>query len=82
MPPWVENQALTIWQTLFSTTFFNFQTDTGGHIVSVWLWLYFVVTIALSTVIFAWWHITARHIIHEIDSTLGGESENRKEARG
>jgi hypothetical protein len=66
-----------LWQTFFSTTFFNFQTDRSGHIVSNWLWLYFVLTIALSTAVLLWWNITARNKVHEIDSTLGGDGGKR-----
>lgn len=44
----------TFTATLFSTTFFNFQ-NRGSKIVSWWLWLYFVVTVLLSTVVIVGW---------------------------
>lgn len=40
-------------ETLFSTGFFNF--DTGGRLVSTWFWLYWVVSIGLTTVVFGGW---------------------------
>lgn len=47
----------TFTATLFSTTFFNFQTRTS-NIVSWWLWLYFVVTVVLTfAVLIGWYHM-------------------------
>jgi hypothetical protein len=46
--------------------------------VSHWLWLYFIVTVALSTIIILWWRITQRRKLHEIDDTFGAEGAERK----
>lgn len=41
----------TFTATFFSTTFFSFNSDLGGRVYSKWLWLYFVVSIVLTTVV-------------------------------
>lgn len=38
-------------QTFFSTTFFSFNDDLGGRVYSPWIWLYFLVTIALTLIV-------------------------------
>jgi ABC-type nickel/cobalt efflux system permease component RcnA len=38
-------------QTFFSTTFFSFNNDLGGRVYSQWIWLYFLVTIALTLIV-------------------------------
>lgn len=43
--------------------------------MSIWLWLYFVVTIFLSTLIFIWWYLTARHKVQKIDNAFGAVDE-------
>lgn len=46
-------------QTFFSTSFFDFNVDPSKHVYSTWLWLYWVVTLVLTTVVmavaFLWW---------------------------
>lgn len=60
-------------QAFFSTTFFNFQIGSDAtSIVSGWLWLYFVVTVILSLLIVAWWHISYRRKRYKIDDAVGG----------
>jgi hypothetical protein len=58
-------------------------------IVSRWVWLYFVVTFALSLLILAWWYISSRRKLYEIDGVVGGvvanvqsrESENTSDEK-
>jgi ABC-type nickel/cobalt efflux system permease component RcnA len=38
-------------QTFFSTIFFSFNDDLGGRVYSQWIWLYFLVTIALTLIV-------------------------------
>ncbi|KAG8525325.1 uncharacterized protein KY384_008969 [Bacidia gigantensis] len=61
----------TFTATLFSTTFFNFQAGNGEKLVSRWLWLYFAVTICLSSGIMVWWHVTSRRKVHAIHKAFG-----------
>ncbi|KAH7403744.1 hypothetical protein BKA64DRAFT_641711 [Cadophora sp. MPI-SDFR-AT-0126] len=61
----------TFTATFFSTTFFNFQPGKGEHIVSGWLWLYFLVTIILSVLIISWWLSISRRKFREIQRTIG-----------
>ena len=44
-------------QTLFNTSFFDFQIPGRPQIVSSWVWLYFAVTIGLTLIVLlAWWY--------------------------
>jgi len=45
--------------TLFSTTFFNFQSG-KGPIVSHWIWLYFIVTIVITAAVQFLWFLHTR----------------------
>jgi hypothetical protein len=46
--------------TFFSADFFNFLPDAQEQIVSKWVWLYFVLTIALTGLVFIGWFLTSR----------------------
>lgn len=49
--------------TFFSTTFFDFQAgydDVDKKIVSGWVWIYFVLSVSLTAVIFTWWKVRIR----------------------
>ncbi|PVH78702.1 hypothetical protein DL98DRAFT_237688 [Cadophora sp. DSE1049] len=61
----------TFTATFFSTTFFNFQPANGEHMVSGWLWLYFLITIILSVLIISWWLLISRRKFREIQRNLG-----------
>ena len=54
------------WQTLFSTTFFNFQ-NTGGKIVSRWIWLYWLITIVLTILTGCAWYWLLRREKNDIN---------------
>jgi hypothetical protein len=41
--------------TLFSSSFWNFDPRSTGPIVSVWVWLYFAVTVALTLIVLGCW---------------------------
>jgi hypothetical protein len=56
------------WQTLFSTSFFNFQPT--GHGVSSWIWLYWVVTATLTVIIQTTWYFMSRRKEQEITKFL------------
>ena len=45
--------------TLFSTSFWNFQTDNDGRLVSKWVWLYWVVTVVLTLAVLAAWRLVS-----------------------
>ena len=47
--------------TLFSTSFFNFQSR-DGPVVSSWIWLYILLTAVLTVVIQGLWFLNARNI--------------------
>ncbi|KAF3051668.1 hypothetical protein E8E11_010467 [Didymella keratinophila] len=61
----------TFTATFSSTTFVNFGEGINGHVYSKWLWLYFVVTIALTTIViggtWALWRSKEREIIRQSD---------------
>lgn len=47
---------------MFSSSFFNFQAGQPPGIVSRWIWLYWVVTIALTAIVLvAWWSFSRFH---------------------
>ena len=46
-------------QTFFSTSFFDFRVASPNQMVSSWVWVYFVLTIALTVIVLASWHLTA-----------------------
>ena len=46
--------------TLFSTSFWNFQPDNGGRVVSKWVWLYWVLAVVLTLAVLAAWKIFYR----------------------
>lgn len=46
--------------TLFSTSFWNFQHEDTGKIVSKWIWLYCVVTVVLTLAVLATWRFVSR----------------------
>ncbi|KAK3324958.1 hypothetical protein B0H66DRAFT_107998 [Apodospora peruviana] len=51
----------TFTSTFFSASFFNFQPGGGGDHVSVWIWLYCVVTVLLTLFVLAsWWYFSRR----------------------
>lgn len=64
-------------QTFFSTTSFDFQANSDPSIVSWWLWLYFVVTVSLSIVIFLWWNISLRRKEQAVDGLLKNELRDK-----
>jgi hypothetical protein len=41
--------------TLFSTSFWNFDPHATGPMVSRWVWLYFVITLALTLIVLGVW---------------------------
>ena len=47
--------------TLFSTSFFNFQSR-DGPVVSSWIWLYILLTAVLTAVIQGLWFLNARNV--------------------
>ena len=47
--------------TLFSTSFFNFQSR-DGPVVSPWIWLYVLLTVVLTVVIQGLWFLNARNV--------------------
>jgi hypothetical protein len=53
-------------QTLFSTTFFNFQ-DTGRSVVSTWIWLYLLITAILTAFTSYIWYWSAQRNLKEIN---------------
>ncbi|EPE24519.1 hypothetical protein GLAREA_08371 [Glarea lozoyensis ATCC 20868] len=46
--------------TLFSASFWDFQPGNTGRIVSGWVWLYFLTTILLTSVVLFGWQISSR----------------------
>jgi hypothetical protein len=46
--------------TFFSADFFNFFPDAQQQVVSKWVWLYLVLTIALTGLVFIGWFLTSR----------------------
>lgn len=42
-------------QTLFSTSFFDFRASEGAQVVSGRIWIYIVLTTALTTLVYAAW---------------------------
>ena len=42
---------LTMHQTFFSTSFFNFKPRNTSSLASDWIWLYFVVTLGLTVLL-------------------------------
>ena len=53
-------------QTLFSTTFFNFQ-NAGGSMVSKWIWLYWLITAILTALTNYGWYWSIRRKEKEIN---------------
>jgi hypothetical protein len=49
-------------QTLFSSTFFDFQPRDKPVVVSSWIWLYWAVTITLTGVVLCLWWLLSRQI--------------------
>jgi hypothetical protein len=47
----------TFTATLFSTTFFDFQSSLQGHVVSPWIWLYWCITSILTVLILVIWNL-------------------------
>jgi Tfp pilus assembly protein PilO len=41
----------TFTATFFSTTFFSFNSNLEGRVYSEWLWLYFLVSVVLTTLV-------------------------------
>ncbi|QKX57884.1 uncharacterized protein TRUGW13939_05004 [Talaromyces rugulosus] len=50
----------TFMATLFSASFWDFQPDNQGRIVSSWVWLYWVLTVVLTVGVLAAWRIMSR----------------------
>ncbi|KAI1129948.1 hypothetical protein F5Y10DRAFT_237209 [Nemania abortiva] len=46
--------------TLFSSSFWDFHPEPTGQVVSKWIWLYFVLTIALTLAVLAGWRVASR----------------------
>jgi Mg2+ and Co2+ transporter CorA len=46
--------------TLFSTSFWNFQPDNQGKVVSKWVWLYWIVTVVLTLAVLAAWRLVSK----------------------
>jgi hypothetical protein len=46
--------------TLFSASFWDFQPGNTGRIVSGWVWLYFVTTILLTSIVLFGWQMSSR----------------------
>lgn len=64
-------------QTLFSTTFFDFQAGYGEHVlVSKWIWLYITITVLLSGLFIAWWRYLSVQKQHILDKEF--ETDNRE----
>lgn len=51
--------------TFFSTSFFDFKPLDGDH-VSAWLWLYFVLTVAMVVIVMVFWELSSRHNLKKI----------------
>ena len=58
-------------QTFFSTTFFNFGAGDDGKVYSVWLWLYFVLTLVLTAIVVGGTWILWRGKEKEITKEMG-----------
>lgn len=54
------NKAHKTSQAFFSMSVFSFEPQEGPQVVSSWIWLYFVVTLALMAVVFGIWRIFTR----------------------
>ena len=52
--------------TLFSTSFFNFQSR-DGPVVSPWIWLYILLTAVLTAVIQGLWFLNARNVLRLVN---------------
>ena len=46
--------------TLFSASFWDFHPGNTGQIVSKWVWLYFVATVVLTSVVLFGWKMSSR----------------------
>jgi hypothetical protein len=64
----------TFTATFFSTTFFEFNSDLNGKVYSEWLWLYFLVTVILTTVVTVgtWllWRSKEKEILERIEKQV------------
>ncbi|KAF2727741.1 hypothetical protein EJ04DRAFT_529207 [Polyplosphaeria fusca] len=47
-------------QTIFSTSFFNFQPSNDGKIISHWIWLYAAIATTLTAFFLAGWYVSSR----------------------
>lgn len=67
-------------QTLFSTSFFDFQAGYEHPVLmSKWIWLYFVITVLLSGLLIGWWRylsVQKQHILDKEFENYDGESPN------
>jgi Mg2+ and Co2+ transporter CorA len=46
--------------TLFSASFWNFQPENTGRVVSRWVWLYWVVAAVLTLAVLAAWRVVSK----------------------
>ena len=58
-----------ITETLFSTSFFDFQPSDQSSMVSPWVWLYVVVTIGFTLVFLAFWYFATKAITGKFGDT-------------
>jgi hypothetical protein len=65
-------------QTLFSSSFFNFQPHVHSH-VSTWIWLYWTVTILLTVIVLSTWWFFARAQNKKTTEELRRESRREEE---
>lgn len=50
-------------QTFFGAGFFNFDHKISSSVVSPWIWLYFVMTAALTGILYVTWGVICRKIL-------------------
>lgn len=68
----------TFTATFFSTSFFNFKTDSG--VVSGWVWLYGVITIGLTVLLVSPWYFSSRKVDRELAKLRSSSSHDDGEA--
>ncbi|KAF3000720.1 hypothetical protein E8E13_003248 [Curvularia kusanoi] len=62
----------TFTATFFSTTFFNFGAGDNGRVYSSWLWLYFVLTLALTAIVMGGTWVMSRAKEKELTRKMDG----------
>ncbi|OAL48103.1 hypothetical protein IQ07DRAFT_646293 [Pyrenochaeta sp. DS3sAY3a] len=70
--------------TLFSSSFWDFKPGSTGRVVSGWVWLYFVLTAALTLIVLGIWrgHTVLKQVMRTSKDIWRGESSGRTRIRG